>query len=196
MLEIIGDRIMTVQVVEDKELSRRLGTGVTTQAITQMLKLRYGTGWQSALADVLGVSSKTVNHWIRTEKLPRPAQIAIGAILQNRSKIQGRWSVIRDHDGYLICDASGSVGRVVARTSELADATLIAAAPILSDALDETSWVYTTHFEEFGGRLADQDAGEEDAEFVDPGLTLLREAQIATRPPDAAKGKRDEEKEP
>ena len=174
---------MTSQVDEDKALSRRLGAGVTTQAIMQMLTRRYGRGWQSALAEVLGLSSKTVNDWMRKEKLPPLAQIAIGAILHNRSQVQGHWSVVQDHDAYLVCDASGRVGRVVARTGDLADAILIAAAPVVLEALQETSWVYETQINDFGeGYLAAQDAAEEDAELVDTGLTLLREVELATEP--------------
>ena len=55
--------------------------------------------------------------------------------------------------------------------------------------------MYTTHFEEFGERLAEQDAGEDEDEFVDRGLTLLREAKMATRPVVPEKGKRDVEQE-
>lgn len=173
---------MASQVAEDKALSQRLSTSVTTKAVMQMLTRRYGRGWQSTLAEVLGLSSKTVNDWIRKEKLPPLAQIAIGAILHNRSQVQGRWSVVQDHDAYLVCDTSGRVGRVVARTGDLADAILIAAAPVVKDALAETSWVYESHFNEFDGYLAAQDAAEEDAELVDTGLTLLREAELATEP--------------
>ncbi len=171
---------MSSQIDEDKALSQRLGAGVTTIAVSQMLTRRYGRGWQTTLAEVLGLSSKTVNDWIRKGKLPPLAQIAIGAILHNRSQVQGRWSVVQDHAAYLVCDISGPVGRVVARTGELEDAILIAAAPVVKAALDETSWVYETHFSEADGLLAAQDAVEEDSDRIDPGLTLLREAELAT----------------
>jgi len=126
---------------------------------------------------------------MREGKLPRLAQIAIGAILQNRSEVRGRWAIGPGHGGFLVCDTNDRVGKVVARTRDLADATLLAAAPVLKDALDETSWVYKSIFEESDGRMAAQDAGEEDAHLVDSGLTRLREVELM----DSETSERDKE---
>ncbi len=71
----------------------------------------------------------------------------------------------------------------MARTGDLADAILIAAAPVVIEALQETSWVYEDQINNYGEDwLAAQDAAEEDAEWIDHGLTLLREAELATEP--------------
>jgi hypothetical protein len=169
----------TPHVVEDKTLSHRLAAGVTTQAVMQILTRRYGSGWQTALSEVLGISSRTVNDWIRKEKMPQPVKIAIGAILINRSQIQGRWSVVQDEDVYLVCDTGGSVGRIVARAGNLADAMLIAAAPVIKDAYEATNWVYESYFEG-DGLIPEQHADEETAHLVDDGLTLIRQADAAT----------------
>jgi hypothetical protein len=185
---------MNSQIDEDKALSQRLSAGVTAETVTKTLTRRYGRGWQSALAEVLGLSSKTVNDWMRKKKLPCLAQIAIGAVINNRSQIQGRWSVVQHEDEYLVCDTGGRVGRVVARTKDLADAVLIAAAPVLKDALDETSWVYES-YREREGLVAAQDATEEDADSIDPGLTALREAELATSLRRTDRGDVDDERE-
>ena len=78
----------------------------------------------------------------------------------NSVKSSGSWCVIKDEDGFLICDTSGAIGRIVAHTQDLDDAILLAASPLLLETVHETRFAYETSFAEY----------EEDEDI---GLSLL-----------------------
>ena len=132
---------------------------------------RYGAGWQKKLAGVLGLPETTVNGWFRSGKVPQLAKIAFGALLSDalRARTPARYIAIRNGDSYSVCSWEEPAGRIIAENiNDINTARLLAAAPLLREALGECAWLAEAH--------------AEDNEDFDPAVQLSDAAFAAADP--------------
>lgn len=127
-----------VRAMADAALRRQLTSQGDEAAYWTMFEDRYGRGWQRKLGEVLDVPETTVNGWFKAERFPPLAKLAFGLLLSDVGRPARTWIPVRTSAGYAVCDTQGRVGRIVAdKIASLADATLIAAAPLLKHACAE-----------------------------------------------------------
>ena len=67
---------------------------MTTEELKRAGETLYGWGWQIALARALGVNDRTVRRWAAGDtEIPRPTEIAIKALVDNRQAADSRRNV-------------------------------------------------------------------------------------------------------
>lgn len=123
----------------DERLAEEWAEQMKADKVRKTFSGRYGRGWQRRLAKNLGIGESTLSEWLRDDRIPTWAALAMGAFLIRGDDAVAEWRVVESTDDtHAVFSFDGPVGRRVADgITSVEDARLIAAAPALYEACQE-----------------------------------------------------------
>ncbi len=162
-----------------------------TAWVREVFENKWGRGWQTRLADEIGVAPSTLSGWLKSEKFPKWAAITLNALLGNKGKVvelvvAQQWRAVRLSDQeYAVFSVEDQIGNPIAKgIPDAGDAIAIAALPELFQTCNNAYEVLGDEWEddpklqqlrrELGAtlRLADPDWPNTPSEIIDSNQEL------------------------